>query len=288
MPRTLGAAKEEPGSGRAQIISTFGLVSRGKGLRKVIQAMPEVIRRFPDALYLILGDQSRCAGTGELYRNELDVSGCAVLGSAGMCASITATSHSKNWSTMNATVYVTPYVNPDRLSQRHAGVCHRLRSLFLRTLPNLPLRKIGVSGRFRTGSIAEAITHPREAPLPIWDNCCQWGRKTPGTTLPSNTWMPSTRDARPEGGSVRRTNPATRPNLGYLRLLSDDTGGDPTCSVRGAKRLPAIPRTTMARAAGGDSGMSARILRGVGQRWHTSLFSTTRYTGQLLPQPDVL
>ena len=54
--------------GRA-ILSTFGLLSSGKGIQYVIKALPEVIKRHPDVLYLVLGEmhpevrrQERSAG----------------------------------------------------------------------------------------------------------------------------------------------------------------------------------------------------------------------------------
>ena len=37
------------------IVSTFGLVGPGKGLEYVIEAMPAVAARHPEALYLIAG-----------------------------------------------------------------------------------------------------------------------------------------------------------------------------------------------------------------------------------------
>ena len=55
------------------IVSTFGLVGPGKGLEYVIEAMPAVVARHPDALYLIAGQThpELLKQRGEEYRNRL-------------------------------------------------------------------------------------------------------------------------------------------------------------------------------------------------------------------------
>jgi glycosyltransferase involved in cell wall biosynthesis len=55
------------------VICTFGLLGRNKGLETVIRALPEIVERHPDALYLVIGEthpQVRKA-EGESYREEL-------------------------------------------------------------------------------------------------------------------------------------------------------------------------------------------------------------------------
>jgi len=47
--------KDQFGVEGRKVILTFGLVSPGKGLEYMIGAMPEVVRRFPEATYIILG-----------------------------------------------------------------------------------------------------------------------------------------------------------------------------------------------------------------------------------------
>lgn len=55
------------------IVTTFGLLSRGKGIEYVIKALPAVIKKHPTLLYLILGETHPIIrrNEGESYRKEL-------------------------------------------------------------------------------------------------------------------------------------------------------------------------------------------------------------------------
>lgn len=55
------------------VLSTFGLLSRGKGIEYVIQSLPKVIKKYPNVLYLIIGEThpSVRRSEGESYRQEL-------------------------------------------------------------------------------------------------------------------------------------------------------------------------------------------------------------------------
>ncbi|MBF9016746.1 MULTISPECIES: glycosyltransferase family 4 protein [unclassified Oceanispirochaeta] len=58
--------------GRKTLI-TFGLLSRNKGLETVIKALPEVVKKHPDLLYIVLGKTHPAVvrHSGEEYRNYL-------------------------------------------------------------------------------------------------------------------------------------------------------------------------------------------------------------------------
>ncbi len=66
-------AKQELGLEGKIVLSTFGLISKDKGIEYAIQALPAVVKAYPNVIYLILGithPQVR-AYEGEAYRNFL-------------------------------------------------------------------------------------------------------------------------------------------------------------------------------------------------------------------------
>lgn len=66
--------KQQQGLQGRPIVSTFGLISPGKGLEYGIEAIAEVAKRHPDVLYLILGQTHPVVRReqGEAYRDKLE------------------------------------------------------------------------------------------------------------------------------------------------------------------------------------------------------------------------
>lgn len=67
------SAKESCNLKDRMIVSTFGLIGRGKGIEYVIESLPEIKTNFPNILYLIIGKThpNVIAFEGEIYRNSL-------------------------------------------------------------------------------------------------------------------------------------------------------------------------------------------------------------------------
>jgi glycosyltransferase involved in cell wall biosynthesis len=69
-------AKKKLGLQNRTTISTFGLISRGKGLEYAIEGMQAVVESHPEALYLVLGQTHPVIrrNEGESYRRQLEAS----------------------------------------------------------------------------------------------------------------------------------------------------------------------------------------------------------------------
>jgi len=55
------------------VLSTFGLLSRGKGIEYMIKALPLLVKKYPNLLYIIIGETHPVIrrNEGEAYRNSL-------------------------------------------------------------------------------------------------------------------------------------------------------------------------------------------------------------------------
>ncbi len=113
--RSTDGAKASFGVGQRMVISTFGLISRGKGLEYAIDAMRRVVRYHPEALYLILGETHPGVRRqeGESYRESLH----AKVLQYGLGNNITLIDKYLEFDELVAylaatDIYLTPYLNP--------------------------------------------------------------------------------------------------------------------------------------------------------------------------------
>lgn len=118
-PRGRHRLKRQLGVERRQIISTFGLVDPRKGLEYVIEAMPEIVARHPDALYLVVGQThpELLKRQGEAYRNSL-IAAAARLGLRDRVKFVNQylTQREVVDYLIATDVYVTPYLDPNQIT----------------------------------------------------------------------------------------------------------------------------------------------------------------------------
>jgi glycosyltransferase involved in cell wall biosynthesis len=111
--------KTKLGMERRTIISTFGLVDPRKGLEFVIAAMPAIVERHPDALYLIVGQThpELLKQQGETYRNTLERA-AEDLGMTDHIAFVNEylTQRDIVGYLLATDVYVTPYLDPNQIT----------------------------------------------------------------------------------------------------------------------------------------------------------------------------
>jgi glycosyltransferase involved in cell wall biosynthesis len=113
------AIKESLGLKGRLVASTFGLISSGKGIEYVIQALPEVIKKEPQIIYLIIGETHPEVRKheGEKYRNELT----RLVSELGLEKNVRFTNRfitkRELIKYLQATdIYLTPYISPNQIS----------------------------------------------------------------------------------------------------------------------------------------------------------------------------
>lgn len=117
--RASEAAKKSLGLSGHTVLSTFGLINRGKGLEHAIEAMARAVEKHPDALYLILGQTHPAVRKeqGEEYRNELN----GLVNKYRLHRNVRFNNHyltlEELVNYLSATdIYVTPYLNKDQIT----------------------------------------------------------------------------------------------------------------------------------------------------------------------------
>nr|WP_246385567.1 glycosyltransferase family 4 protein [Armatimonas rosea] len=98
---------------------TFGLLSPDKGIENVIAALPEILKRFPETVYVVLGATHPhiLKQHGEVYRESLE----ALAERLGVRESVQFHNHFVPQETLTqllraADIYITPYLKPEQIT----------------------------------------------------------------------------------------------------------------------------------------------------------------------------
>jgi glycosyltransferase involved in cell wall biosynthesis len=119
LPISPQEAKARIGMSGRTVVSTFGLVSRGKGIEDVIRALPAVVEQFPNLVYMVLGETHPKvrAKEGEAYREFL-MDEAARLGVQEhvVFENRYLTLEDIRLYLRATDIYITPYLNPDQIT----------------------------------------------------------------------------------------------------------------------------------------------------------------------------
>ncbi len=158
--------KQELGLAGRTVLSTFGLLGPDKGIEYALAALPEVVRRHPDVLYLILGETHPVLRQqkGEAYRQMLE----AKVAELGLQEHVRfenryLTTEEVARFLQATDVYVIPYLNPYQIvsgTLSYAVACGKaIVSTPFVYAQELLSEGRGLLARFRdSASLAAAIT----------------------------------------------------------------------------------------------------------------------------------
>jgi glycosyltransferase involved in cell wall biosynthesis len=239
------ASKQHLGVDGKSVLFTFGLLSPDKGIEYVIDALPAVVARHPEAIYLVLGATHPHVKErhGEAYRNSLEVRARKL----GVAASIIF--HDRFVSLPELTefmsaadIYITPYLNPEQITSGTlayaVGAGKAVVSTPYRYASELLANGRGVLVPWRDSeAIAGALSGllgDRTELRALGERAAVYGRDMVWPSV-ARKYLESMQRAQREHASSRRASfgaktLAERPldlpelNLEHLRVMTDDTG----------------------------------------------------------------
>ena len=239
-----GAAKARLGFAGKPTILTFGLLSKNKGIEVMIDAMPEILRRKPEAVYVVLGatHPNLVRDQGEAYRESL----VARVRERGVENNVVFLDRFVDKTTLldfisMCDVYVTPYLNESQMTSGTLAYSFGMGKAVVST-PYWHARELLSDGRGVLVPFNNAAAIGNEiAGLLTDDLRRERMRKRAYASSRSMTWERTAASYAAVFDGVRReiradshvarnenmalvTNPPPRVELEHFELMCDDTG----------------------------------------------------------------
>ena len=227
------------------VILTFGLLSPDKGIEHVIDALPAILARYPETVYVVLGATHPHVKErhGETYRLMLELRAQRL----GVDSSIIFHDRFVSLGELveflaAADIYITPYLKPEQITSGTLAYAVGAGKAVIST-PYLYARELLGDGRGILVPWRDPQAIAREVVdllgndakrLALCERAAAYGRSMLWPTV-ARRYVESFERARTEHAERRRTafqakTLATRPtelpaiNLEHVRLLSDETG----------------------------------------------------------------
>jgi len=244
LPRT-PASKAQLGVEGKSVILTFGLLSPDKGIEYVIEALPQIVERHPNAVYVVVGATHPHVKerTGDAYRRSLALLAHRLGVASNLIFHDRFVSLPELVEFLSAAdIYVTPYLNPEQITSGTlayaVGAGKAVISTPYRYASELLAdgRGILVPGRDSAAmgrAIVELLDDPDELAA-LGKRAADFGRDMVWPSV-ARSYVSTLERASAEHAAVRRTvfeakTLATRPmelpevNFEHLRRMTDDTG----------------------------------------------------------------
>jgi glycosyltransferase involved in cell wall biosynthesis len=238
-------SKNQLGVQGRRVILTFGLLSPDKGVENVIQAMPAILARYPETVYIVLGATHPHVKEeyGETYRLSLESRAQKLGVASSMIFHNRFVSQAELAEFLSAAdVYVTPYLKPEQITSGTLAYAVGSGKAVIST-PYWYATELLAEGRgilvpWRDPpAIAREVIGLFDDPakaLAIRQRAAAFGRSMVWPAV-AKSYVETFERARSEHASRLRTvfraktlamRPAELPelNLGHLRLMTDDTG----------------------------------------------------------------
>jgi glycosyltransferase involved in cell wall biosynthesis len=131
------------------VLCTFGLLHPGKGIEYVLEGLPQVVRQYPDTLYLVLGQTHPEVKkhSGEAYREYLQ----GKVDGLGLTNHVRFVNHYLSQEELMeylalTDIYITPYLDPEQISSGPLAYAVALGKAVVST-PYLCARELLARGR---------------------------------------------------------------------------------------------------------------------------------------------